>query len=103
MMASQFSRSCDSCQRNVTGCLATCWMVQNASWSQFDPGNMTTPNFMHSSETRLHASLAWVKLLLGSEEHPTSAPHYNISFGPPGAGGGMGGAPGGSGPTSGPA
>src|SRR5438552_10059185 len=60
MMASQFSRSCDSCQRNVTGCLATCWMVQNASWSQFDPGKMTTPNFMHSSETRLEASLAWV-------------------------------------------
>src|SRR5229473_1475328 len=49
MMASQFSKSCDSCQRNVTGCLRTCSTVQKASWSQFDPGKMMTPNFMSFS------------------------------------------------------
>ena len=31
---------------NVTGCFMTCSTVQKASWSQFDPGKMTTPNFM---------------------------------------------------------
>src|SRR5882724_7300154 len=46
MMASQFCRSAESCHRNVTGCLATCWIVQYASWSQFDPGKMMTPNFI---------------------------------------------------------
>src|ERR1700727_1168125 len=46
MTASQFWRSWDSCQRNVTGCFATCWIVQKASWSQFEPGNTRTPNFM---------------------------------------------------------
>src|SRR5438552_18870651 len=54
MIASQFSRSWDSCHRNVTGCLATCWMVQNASWSQLEPGKMMTPNFI----ALLHQSLA---------------------------------------------
>src|SRR5271165_4753824 len=46
MMASQFCKSCESCQRKVTGCLATFWMVQKASWSQFDPGKTMTPNFI---------------------------------------------------------
>src|SRR5437868_7646636 len=48
-MASQFCKSCDSCHRNVTGCLATCWIVQNASWSQLEPGKMITPNFMENT------------------------------------------------------
>src|SRR5438876_4163554 len=58
MIASQFSRSWDSCFRNVTGCLATCWMVQNASWSQLEPGKMMTPNFIACLLGRSNQSLA---------------------------------------------
>src|SRR6266550_7586905 len=103
-MASQSSKSWDSCHRNVTGCLATCWMVQNASWSQLEPGKMMTPNFI----VFLNQSLAREKKV--ARVRITNGIAYrggfqNISLGgggtgnpgeKPGGGGSGGTAPGGS-------
>src|SRR3954471_7223888 len=39
-------KSCDSCHRETTCCLATWPATYKASWSQLDPGKVMTPNFI---------------------------------------------------------
>src|SRR5215469_6103929 len=75
-MASQPCRSGESCQRKVTGCLATSAMAQYASWSQLEPGKMMTPNFMANS-----SCAGWApKLELKTLFHPNQPVVYVNDF-----------------------
>src|ERR1700747_453389 len=76
MMASNPARSSDWCQMNSTGCSITDAIAWQASSSQFDPGNCTTPNFI----ARLPAAILTYALVGSSVAFQPIRSHLAHSF-----------------------